>query len=57
MTLDQHPLFTDDLVEVTDPLRPRWMPRLDLDPDWRIDTQEFPHVKDKALIEEETDRG
>jgi hypothetical protein len=52
---DQHIPFDAALVDVTDVL-PRWLPALDIDPGWHIDTGEFPHRKDEALIEkEETD--
>lgn len=52
MTVDQHAPFDTDLVDNT-VFRPRWLPPLDLDPDFLIDHGSFPHSLDKALIEKE----
>lgn len=48
-----HKPFTADDVDVAAKPRPWWLPRKNLDPDFRIDDGEFPHSKDKALTEKE----
>jgi hypothetical protein len=53
VTVDHIP--SAELVDVTEPKRPWWLPAEHLDPLFRIDQGHFPHSLDKALIEEEQD--
>lgn len=50
MSLDQHASLDTELVGKR---LPKWLPAVDLDPDWHIDHGEFEHCQDKALIEKE----
>lgn len=50
MSLDQHASLDTELVGKR---LPKWLPAVDLDPDWHIDTGDFPHVTDAALREPE----
>lgn len=52
--LQQHTPFSD-LIDSTEPQRPRWLPDEDLPAEgWHLyQSGDFPILQDKALIEEE----
>jgi hypothetical protein len=53
MTVDQHAPFDAELADALAKPLPKWLPSVDIDPNWRIATGEFPTLTDPALLDRE----